>query len=504
MTNLSDLFPAGAGKQVRFTASGNVTSSGKPVVLNSDGTVSEVSGTAAVVGSQTQVIAQTMQAYPTVCSTSGSQAFAGINDDNSGGTHTGEGFVLTIASSAVTVSSSSYQYATGRPFHQCCAYDTTNDKVIMVWHEGLTNPFTLKVRIGTISGTGASASISWGATTDVKTSTTYFGEVNVAFDPDTNNFVIVYNTGSSQYTYAWVGTVSGTGVVMGSSEVTVNSSYGVYANIVYDTDTDRMVIAYAYSGLHARVCTVSGSSSTATLTVGAQTTLSGPTTSNDIKMTYDTSADKVLIVFENGSNDLVATVGTVTGGGTNTISLGTATTLLDYSVVGIGPTNDSLGATFDSNQNKSVIVYRNQANGYGYMTDVSISGTTPSAGENTVVLAVDAGTYGTALAYNATEQESVYLSTDSNGYQSVRMIAPLSTNLTSTNFLGISNAAISSAASGNITMKGGIASTGLSSLTPASDYYVQADGSISTTFTAPVVKIGKALSATAINLEYTS
>ena len=40
MTNLSDLFPAGAGKQVSFTASGNVTSSGKPVVLNSDGTVS--------------------------------------------------------------------------------------------------------------------------------------------------------------------------------------------------------------------------------------------------------------------------------------------------------------------------------------------------------------------------------------------------------------------------------------------------------------------------------
>ena len=41
MTNLSDLFPAGAGKQVSFTASGNVTSSGKPVVLNSDGTVND-------------------------------------------------------------------------------------------------------------------------------------------------------------------------------------------------------------------------------------------------------------------------------------------------------------------------------------------------------------------------------------------------------------------------------------------------------------------------------
>ena len=52
MTNLSDLFPAGAGKQVSFTASGNVTSSGKPVVLNSDGTVSEVSGTSQSIGTE--------------------------------------------------------------------------------------------------------------------------------------------------------------------------------------------------------------------------------------------------------------------------------------------------------------------------------------------------------------------------------------------------------------------------------------------------------------------
>jgi hypothetical protein len=76
------------------------------------------------------------------------------------------------------------------------------------------------------------------------------------------------------------------------------------------------------------------------------------------------------------------------------------------------------------------------------------------------------------------------------------------TNVTASNFLGISDEAISSAASGNITIKGGIASTGLSSLTPASDYYVQDDGTISTVSSS--VKAGKALSATVLNLEYTS
>ena len=63
MTNLSDLFPAGAGKQVSFTASGNVTSSGKPVVLNSDGTVTEVSGSSESIGSPTDPLAQNADSY---------------------------------------------------------------------------------------------------------------------------------------------------------------------------------------------------------------------------------------------------------------------------------------------------------------------------------------------------------------------------------------------------------------------------------------------------------
>ena len=33
MTNLSDLFPAGAGKQVSFVADGAISAAGKPVIL---------------------------------------------------------------------------------------------------------------------------------------------------------------------------------------------------------------------------------------------------------------------------------------------------------------------------------------------------------------------------------------------------------------------------------------------------------------------------------------
>jgi len=70
-----------------------------------------------------------------------------------------------------------------------------------------------------------------------------------------------------------------------------------------------------------------------------------------------------------------------------------------------------------------------------------------------------------------------------------------------TNFIGITDAAISSGAAGKATIKGGI-KTGLSSLTPNAVYYVQANGTVSTVSTSPAVRIGKALSETSINLEY--
>jgi hypothetical protein len=65
------------------------------------------------------------------------------------------------------------------------------------------------------------------------------------------------------------------------------------------------------------------------------------------------------------------------------------------------------------------------------------------------------------------------------------------------NVIGLAAGAISNAATGTVNVYGGIneAQTGL---TIGSDYYVQSDGSISTT--ASAVKIGQAISATTINM----
>ena len=72
-----------------------------------------------------------------------------------------------------------------------------------------------------------------------------------------------------------------------------------------------------------------------------------------------------------------------------------------------------------------------------------------------------------------------------------------STTTNVSDFIGLAADAISDTASGDINVKGGIneAQTGL---TIGSDYYVQNDGTLSTTSSS--VKVGQAISATTINM----
>ena len=70
--------------------------------------------------------------------------------------------------------------------------------------------------------------------------------------------------------------------------------------------------------------------------------------------------------------------------------------------------------------------------------------------------------------------------------------------MTADNFIGLAGQAISDTASGTINVVGSL-NEGQSGLTIGSDYYVQNDGTLSTTTSD--VKVGKAISATQINMK---
>ena len=497
MTNLSDLFPAGAGKQVSFTASGNVTSSGKPVVLNSDGTVSEVSGSSTVIGSTTDVL-QTVMNIPILSEITGTnKTYAGLSDYN-GGSNKGTGFILTASSNAITVGAGA-DYTSVEPYYPCNCYDSVTSRIVQCWQETGATRY-LKICVGSVSGT----TITWGSPVTVKSWSggVFMFYARMAFDPDTGNFCILYRDGNNaQYLTAHCGTVQSgtTTATMGSSAVVINSATSDYSQLCYDTTQDRFIFIYdqGNTNFYTRAVTCSGSDSSATISsIGSAVEIGSSDVVNGWPLVvHDSTAGKNIIAYiKTGLNALTATI----DASTNAVTLGTINTVL-----GSVPTADSLGLAYDPNANLSLLVYRDGGDAYSYYIELTVSGSDIVASSSSLLYSQSSQYKG--LAYNATEQEIVIVIQDASvDYNKGLVFVPGSTNLTSTNFLGISDAAISSAASGNITMKGGIASTGLSSLTPGTDYYVQVDGTFGTSAGDPSVKAGKALSATAINLEYQS
>ena len=74
------------------------------------------------------------------------------------------------------------------------------------------------------------------------------------------------------------------------------------------------------------------------------------------------------------------------------------------------------------------------------------------------------------------------------------------TNLSETNFIGITEGIYADGSTATVMLPGGI-STNQTGLAIGSTYYVQANGTISTTVDAPAVIAGRALSATSIFLK---
>ena len=489
MTNLSDLFPAGAGKQVSFTASGNVTSSGKPVVLNSDGTVSEVTGATGSIGSSTQMNTQYYIANSNgrnaVYDTSNDKVVVFYTDYNGTPTRLGYAVVGTVSSGSISFGTPVVVASAVGMWDFGVAFDSTANKVIITYRDATNTEF--RSQVGTVSGT----SISFGSAQQIG-SINYSSEVDCIYDATADRVVtMVTDSGNGA---VFVGQVSGTSITWGSAQAL--SGADGRPRLVYDPDEGKTICVYRTA------------SSDHYLT-GAVATISSSTATFGTPVTGISSAmDYLAVAYDTGSNKIVAG-GTLSSGG-HTVALvgsvsGTSITWGSYDFAYIG-TSYYTSISYDVTANKTIITFTDGSFHAKYNV-ATVSGTTISfPGSGSVALVSVSNTFYGYTLYDPDTQQNILTYGDStNSNYGESLVYTLTyTNLTSTNFLGVSDAAISSAASGNITIKGGIAATGLSSLTPASDYYVQTDGTFGTSADDPSVKAGKALSATAINLEYQS
>jgi len=212
-------------------------------------------------------------------------------------------------------------------------------------------------------------------------------------------------------------------------------------------------------------------------------------TSSFIAVTFDSNSNKVVVAYKDGGNlgYGTAVVGTVSG---TSISFGSATVFESAD-------SRDIKAAFDSNSNNVVICYRDDANlNYGTMVVGTVSGTSISFGSAIVFNSAYSGEPSPTFDSNSNKVVIAYSDGGNSSYGTSIVFQNESTN--AADFIGITAEAISDTATGKITPKGGV-NTSVSSLTTGSDYYVQDNGTISTTVSS--VPAGRALSTTSILLE---
>jgi len=494
MSKLSELLPAGGGgKQVDFVASGTL-GSGKTVILNSDGTVSlvgESSGAGVVIpyGSEAVFDSTTAIYYSAV-------AF----DPNAANVFVvaWKGSTSNYGMAAVgTVSGSSISFGTAVVFNSGASNDNsisfdpnTANKFVIVYVDDSNGAYCTAV-VGTRSGT----SVSFGSEIVFSSTNNLF--TNVAFDPNTaGKFVATFkNRSNSNYGTAVVGTVSGSSISFGTA-VVFNAGASNDNSISFDPNTSsKFVIAYNDGAGKCIIGTRSGTSTS----FGTAVTFNA-SSSLDVKVDFDpNTAGKLVVSYRNGGNSNYGTaiVGTMSG---TSVSFGTA------SIFNSATVNFSTVAFDPNTANRFVIAYSDGANA-NYATAIvgTVSGTSISYSSKYVI--EDSYHMYTSISFDPNTSGNFVTSYRDNGHSGYGRVSlgdltgtVVTTNLTSTNFLGITDAAVASGATGSVTVKGGV-STNLSSLAIGSTYYVQPAGTLATSAGTPSVEAGKAISATSLILK---
>ncbi len=498
MSNVSDMFPAGGGNNTIDMVASGALSNGDKVILQSDGTVKVVTET----------------------TTSFSEGFGSANLFNS---------------------------SSGETRESATCFDSNSNKVVIAyWDQGYS--YGGKVIVGTVSGT----SISFGSVVSLSPYV-FGGTMSAVFDSNSNKVVIAFR-GSGGYGTAIVGTVSGTSISFGSG-VVFNSGNTQSTASCFDSNSNKVVIAYQDHGNSGRCTAIVGTVSGTSISFGSEVTFNSGNTYNNtqaIASTFDSNSNKVVITYVDGtaSHYGKSVVGTVSG---TSISFGTWVLLNSGSTWRIS-------STFDSNSNKVVIAYVDASNSsYGEAIVGTVSGTSISFGSvvvfnsqqtqhnsvtfdslfnkiviayketplNTIGTAIVGTVSGTSISFGSeivfsntsapaeTAWPSAVFDSNSNkvvisyhinehpSYYTKGIVfqnagIEITTNLTSTNLLGIAQATVADTETLKVETLGGL-STNLSGLTIGSKYYVQDDGTTTTSSSGQF--LGRAVTTTTINMK---
>ena len=479
MSTLSELFPSGGTQNnIEFVAQGTLAN-GQTVGLRSDGKVEAITGQSGSVGTKVAFNSGLAQQIAATYDSANNKVVLVYQDSSN--SYYGAAIVGTVSGTAITFGSE-VVFLSNTVQGPVIAFDSSSNKVVIsyYYYTGAANQG--QAIVGTVSGT----SISFGSAVNIASGaiSTY---ATITYDSNANKTVISYRDGANgDKGTSIVGTVSGTSISFGTP-VIYNAANSVYNSSTFDSANNKVIIAYQDYGNSTYGSAVVGTVSGTSISFGTSVTFSNNVAVvGYVSTTFDSSLNKVVIAYTGASNYGYAVVGTVSG---TSISFGTP-------VVFSSAGNAFFSSTvFDSVSNKIVISFRDDsvANS-GTVITGTVSGTSISFSGQQVYNS-SSSDIAAVFDVNANATVSAYYDGANSNVGTASVTKTAFTNATS--FIGITNAAISSGATGEVAVKGGL-SINQSSLTIGSTYYVQDNGTVSTTSSS--TKAGKAISTTALNL----
>lgn len=468
---------AAAGGTTTGTASGSI-SAGATTIVNSNGTFGAVSGSGQVVGTPVNTTNTSSKGwFNTVYdSSTGKTLMFAANGNNTCGL-----YVLTVSGSTVSIGAETL--VTGNLEHtNMCGIGS--GKFIIYYNLPVAGSLGY-VAVATISGT----TVSLGTPVSLGGARAIAGPMALVYNPSTGTAFAAWQDGQGAADMRGaVLSVSGSTITVGTTSTiyATGNPYGIVGTFNSAANTPVIGFAWSSGGTYqwsAVAITMSGT----TFTAGSIATgYSGGSSGNGGAAAYNATTGQLAFAFysySGGYNNLM--IGATQSG--TTITFGTASTLSGVSA-GMAPGAVAITTLADS----GTFYIMNGLTYLQYSTltiNVSTLACTQSA--ITQILTSNGFTAYFRNTWDSTNKKFIngFWATSGQQYPGAVAFNPPYTNVSNDNFIGLSTASYTNGQTATITVVGGV-NTSVTGLSPGRKYYVQNNGSLSTTPDSPSVVAG--------------
>ena len=486
-----------AAPQVKVNASGSI-SAGNAVVANADGTVSKIGLSYSAVDPISILGCPTELNYPNSSWATADWLTCQLEDNymavvykNESNSNTCHVAYAKVDGDSVTWSTNDISFTPG-----------ANGTILDVQHDPTRNQAVLvykknddRVYLRTLRRNPGATSISSGTEHQLNTTAAY-ADVKLSYDTAANKFLIVYGKDPTQSNSctAQVMTVVDNDTFTFGSLVTIKGNTCAHVATDFDTSAGKHLVLYRDNGIsndcYGIVATISGTSVTFGTAVELETG-----NNEGAKIEYSTTDSKFLwLSLNEAGGEVDVSVLTISG---TSVSRGTNTTITTTTA---GMNSGTMAISYEPNLDVFYILYRN--NYVGKKRTATISGTNVTVGSESNSRCGPNGVADCDIAYDKGSKKTLLVMQNGGsnaGLYQVWTTSSSTTNVTASNYLGVSDGNYTNGQLATIKLSGNTDNNQVG-LTTGKNYFARNDGTVSLTSQSPQVFVGNAVSSTKLVL----